>query len=111
MVILKKIKGSTLIETLVASVLIVVIFMMASMILNNIFLNAVRNDSKAIESHITELEYLYKNEKLILPIYDTFQSWDVSVEKVKTSQGDFISFEAIKQNTNLNYSRQIHASQ
>ena len=40
MVVLKKIKASTLMETLVATVLIIVVFMAASMILNNMFLNA-----------------------------------------------------------------------
>ena len=62
MVILKKIKASTLMETLVASVLIVVVFMISSMILNNLFSNTIKSNTRAIEAHINELQYLYINE-------------------------------------------------
>ncbi len=41
---LKKIKGSTLLESLIASVLIVIIFMVSSLILNNIINSKIKRE-------------------------------------------------------------------
>ncbi|WP_299548464.1 hypothetical protein [Seonamhaeicola sp.] len=97
-------------ETLVASVLIVIVFMMAGMILNNIFSNTIKNDTGDIETYIAELEYLYKNEKLLLPFHDAFESWDITVKAVKNFNEDLLSFEAVNQRTNKTYSREIYVN-
>ncbi|GAA3647246.1 hypothetical protein [Flavivirga jejuensis] len=106
MVVLKKIKGSTLMETLVATVLIVVIFMISSMILNNLFSNTIKKNTRAIEAHINELQYLCKNEKLIIPYYDDFNSWDIAITTQKDGNKTIILFEAINTETNQSYSKQ-----
>ena len=65
MVVLKskyKIKGSTLMETLVATVVIVIIFMMASLILNNLFSNTIKNNTQSIDSYLNELQYKKQND-------------------------------------------------
>ncbi|TXG34841.1 hypothetical protein [Seonamhaeicola maritimus] len=111
MVVLKKIKASTLMETLVASVLIVIVFMMASMVLNNMFSNTVKNDISDIETYINELEYLYKNEKLVLPYYGAFESWHITIQAFTGNDEDLIIFEAVKGHTNQTYSRQFHVDQ
>ena len=46
MAVLKKIKASTLMETLIATVLVVVTFLLASMILNNLVSNAIQSDTQ-----------------------------------------------------------------
>ena len=61
-----RIKGSTLMETLVATVLIVLIFILASMILNNLFSNTIKNNNQAIDNHLNELKYLQQHEQLLL---------------------------------------------
>ncbi len=94
-------------ETLVASVLIVIVFMLASMILNNLFSNAVTKDTSQIEAHITELEYLYKNEKLLLPYSDDFQSWEISIKTIQDFNKEIVVFDAVKQTSQQNYSKQI----
>ena len=85
-------------ETLVATVLIVLIFMLASMILNNLFSNTIKNNTQAIDNHLNELQYLHQNEQLQLPYTEVFQNWNISIEKVscvievrKLIQGVFIS--------------------
>lgn len=100
MVILKKIKASTLMETLVATVLIIVVFMIASMILNNLFSNSIKSNTRAIENHLNELEYLFINEKLELPYYDDFKSWEVTIESHKSKNHSSIIIEAINTETN-----------
>lgn len=99
MVVLKKIKASTLMETLIATVLIVVVFMISSMILNNLFSNSIKNNTRNIEAYLNELEYLYKNEKLLLPYHDEFKTWNVSVTTYKENTSEIVVFEATKPNT------------
>ena len=94
MVVLKKIKGSTLMETLVSSVLIIIVFMIASMILNNLFSSAIKNNTQAVETKINELHYLFLKGAITLPYSDNFEKWSISVQKI-TNQGEkLIEFEA-----------------
>lgn len=106
MVVLKKIKASTLMETLVATVLIVIIFMLASIILNNIFSNTIKNNTRAIEAYLNELEYLKQNDKLQLPFKNTVEYWDVSVENYTENNQTMIEFEAQNRDTKKTISRQ-----
>ena len=94
MVVLKKIKASTLMETLVATVLIVIIFMLSSMVLNNIFSNTVKNSHNAIDAHLNELQYLQRNEKLELPYDEDFEKWQISILRFTENNKGKIEFEA-----------------
>ncbi|AUP79699.1 hypothetical protein [Flavivirga eckloniae] len=101
MVVLKKIKASTLMETLVATVLIVIVFMISSMILNNIFSNSIKSNTREIDAYLNELEYLYKNEKLKLPYYDDLGDWKISIITLNTSSSyKSVEFEALHIITN-----------
>ncbi|MBC9794701.1 hypothetical protein [Sinomicrobium weinanense] len=75
----KRVKASTLMETLVATVLIVVIFMVTSLILNNLFAGTVKGNTREIETRLDELEYRVKNNLLKLPHSETFGTWNISV--------------------------------
>lgn len=80
MVVLKKIKAATLVETLVASVIIVIVFLIASMSLNNVFKGMVTSDGSALENRIEELRYFVANDALKLPFYEEMDRWDISIE-------------------------------
>ena len=84
--VLRKIKGSTLIETLIATVLIMVIFVVASMILNNLFSSSIKNNTRAITAKLNEIEYLCANDKIQLPFYDDYEHWEISVERIFDSK-------------------------
>lgn len=94
-----RLKGSTLMETLVATVLIVLIFVMASMILNNLFSNTIRNSTQAIDNHLNELQYLHQYEQLRLPYSETYQNWEISVDRYKENNQFYIEFEALNPKT------------
>jgi len=83
MVILKKIKASSIIEVLTASVLIVVVFMVASLILNTIFKNTVINTDQNINHRIKELHYLYLHEKIVLPYDEEINGYSILMEMNK----------------------------
>ena len=79
MAVLRKVKASTLMETLVATVLLIVIFTVASLTLNSFFGNTVTSDTRAVNSHLNELEYRYQNRRLQLPYAEIYQDWNISI--------------------------------
>ena len=100
MAILKKIKASTLMETLVAFVLIVLVFMISSMVLNNVFYNSVKNDTRAIDTYLSELHYKYINGGVKLPYYDDYDPWQISITVYNNSNKE-IEFKASNNETGV----------
>ncbi|WP_420571658.1 hypothetical protein [Kordia sp.] len=84
MVVLKKIKAATLMETLVATVLIVLVFMISTFLLNSLFNNTVRNNTDAVENHMSELMYLSRHGKISIPYEDELDDWYISIEREHT---------------------------
>ncbi len=84
--VLKKIKAATLIEILTASVLILIVFMIASLSFNNIFKHQIQRDHSAIENRIKELEYYSIHGTIKLPYSEDFDGWEIfiNVEEEKT---------------------------
>ncbi len=80
MVILKKVRSATLVETMVASVIIVIVFLIASLSLNNIFRGTINSDDSALQNRINELTYFVNNEKIKAPFYEDTALWDIGIE-------------------------------
>ena len=59
MVVLKKIKASTLVETITAAVIIVIVFSIALLTLNNVFAHKIKSDTSRIDNYLNELVYTY----------------------------------------------------
>lgn len=79
MVVLKKIKASSLIETITASVIIVIVFSMALLILHSVFTHKINNDTSVLFNHIHQLEYRLKNKQIKLPYQETFDHWEIEI--------------------------------
>lgn len=99
MVILKKLtynlKSFTIIETLVATVLIVLTFMLASMILNNLFSSSLKNNIQPISNYLNELQYLELHNQLELPYLDVFKNWNIHVNRYQHKNLFLVKFEAV----------------
>ena len=80
-------------------------------ILNNLFYNSIKNNTRGIETHLNELEYLYKNEKLNIPFYDDYSTWKITIESYREYDKSYILFQAINEETKQNYLKQIIANQ
>lgn len=106
MVVLKKIKGSTLMETLVATVLIVVVFMLASMILNNLFSSSIKGDTRDVEAVLNELEYRYINNKVQVPYKADFNKWHISIDSYGDGSKTVVEFRAIQAGTTKTITKQ-----
>lgn len=94
-------------ETLVATVLIIIVFVMAGMILNTIFSSTVKNNTHAIDTELVELEYLYHNDKLVVPFYKEIDQWHITIDRFNEEDQNKIEFEAINQVTNKTISKTI----
>ncbi|MEM1003022.1 MAG: hypothetical protein AAGH46_10280, partial [Bacteroidota bacterium] len=62
-------------ETLIATILIMVIFMLSSLILNNLFSNAIKNDTRGITAKLNQLEYECLNDEILAPYEDEYDKW------------------------------------
>jgi len=89
-----RVKGSTLMETLVATVLIVVIFMISSMIMNNLLVNNIKQNTELAEERLNALEYQVLNRGIKLPYYEDFESWEISIFEEKRGQNSIVTLEA-----------------
>ncbi|QLE02052.1 hypothetical protein HX109_10980 [Galbibacter sp. BG1] len=90
MALLKKIKGSTLMETMIATVLIVVVFMISSLVLNNILFNQIHNNTMEIDNHIRVLEYKILNKQLSEPYSEDFNNWQIEIKKKREYQDSIL---------------------
>ena len=83
MAILKRIKAASLVETLTASVLIIVVFMIASLSFNNVFLNSIKSDEQMLENRVRELKYFAGKGKLVFPFNEEQEYWNISGQKLE----------------------------
>lgn len=100
MVVLKKIKASTLMETLVATILIIIIFTMASLLLNSLFSNSIQGNNHKLLTHLEKLEYQYKNGIIEIPYFEELDNWNVEVVKENSGISTYLVVEAINKKTN-----------
>lgn len=110
MVVLKKVKASTLMETLVATVLIVAVFMIASLILNNLFSNSIKNSTQAIDNRLNELEYYVIHNSIQLPYKEDFESWTIYIDTYKENNKPIIELEAKQIDTKKEIVKTIHGN-
>lgn len=82
MALLKKLNGASLVETLTASVIIVVVFMIASFSFNNVFLSSVRSDDNLLQNRLEEIKYLFQYEKISFPFFEEGDYWIISGEEI-----------------------------
>lgn len=99
MALLKKIKASSLMETLVATVLIVIIFMISSMVLNNIVASNIRQNTERIEERMNRLVYEYSKQAYQLPHQVIYEPWEISIFSDKNENSSVVVFEALNRDT------------
>lgn len=83
MVILRKVKSATLIETLIATVLIVIVFLLSAMIINSIFFNTFHQKKDVVVNRLDALEYNCINNSIELPYQEEYENWTIQIDKKK----------------------------
>lgn len=77
----RKITASTLMETLVATIIILVVFVAASLVLNNTFKTIVANDRFNLDNRIRFIEYKYQHNEIALPYLEDFERFEIYISK------------------------------
>lgn len=101
-----KLKASTLIESLVASVIIIVVFTIASLTLSNVFNSTIKNNTDRVQNRMNTLEYLFLNAKIALPYREDFEDWEIQLVKLKQNNSLYFVLEA-KKGTKKSISRKL----
>jgi len=81
MVVLRKISAASLVETLVASIIIMTVFTLSSLFLNQVFRSTINADQSALENRLYKLEYHCKHQMISLPHRESFKDWEILIEK------------------------------
>jgi len=81
-------------ETMVATVLIVIIFMVASLTMNNLFNNVIKYSTTDVETYINKLEYQYQHQRIELPHEEIYNQWELSISKEIQGELPYIVIEA-----------------
>lgn len=106
-----KLNGSTLIETLVASVIIIVVFTITSLTLNNVFRSTIKSDTQAINMHLNKLMYLYQRDKIDIKYREDFDDWHIAFSQQTEKNISIVVVEAVQVRTKKTISKKlIHAS-
>ena len=90
-----KIKGSTLMETVIATVIILAVFVVASLILNNTYKGVAQSDTFSIDNRLEELFYLTKYKQLSLPYEETYRNYEIYLHTEVIDEINYIQGEAI----------------
>lgn len=106
MVILTKVKSETLVEVIVASILVVIIFMIASLVLNNLLLNTFSKNTHPVENRLNELEYELQNGLIKLPYQENYKGWDIMITSEKRDSQKELLIVATNEKNNKELSRQ-----
>jgi len=106
-----KIKASSITETIVATTIIIIVFVIVTFSLSNVLQNRVENDTSLIESKINELVYQNRFEKIKTPTSFNEGKWTVNVFREKENDVNFIIFEALKIKSKKRISKKIIANE
>lgn len=93
-----------MVEVLVASAIILIVFVIGSLSLNNVFVSGIKGNDSLMKSRINELLYLTQHRKITLPYYEETETYDISIEK----KGENIVIESLHKPTNKKTSQVIY---
>lgn len=91
----KKVKASSLLEVLVATLIIMATLTISIVILNNLMSNAVKNSTKFVDTELQKLHYQYRQNLITFPYTSEENDWLISIEKEKNVKVPAVLFEAI----------------
>ena len=94
-VLFNKIKASSLTEVIVATTILLVVFAITLVTLNNNMTSSVQKDTGAMETKIEKLIYEYKNNQLTVPISYVEDNFIITIQKVTENKNQFVEFSIV----------------
>lgn len=94
-------------ETMVATVLIVVLFMVASLAINSLMAAQIKSDQSEIVEHLNHLEYRLQNNTISFPYYEEWKQWEIEATRQALGEGTVVIINAIHVDTQQEVSSTI----
>ena len=99
-ILFRKVKGSSLVETIVATVVIMIVFGIAVATIGNILERNVKSSTSIIDKELNKLVYLYQNKKIQVPEIRELDKWTIELKKEQEGNLSYVVFNA-KHKVNL----------
>lgn len=90
-----KVKASSITETIAATSIIIIVFTIAILSINNTLKNRVENDTSNIEREIQEIAYKNRYKKVEIPNLLDMDKWSIQISKKNKKNVNVLMFEAI----------------
>lgn len=97
MVVLKtpyKVKGSSLVETITATVIIMIVFVIAIGAISNVLKRTANSNTQLINQELNKLEYLHRHNKIEVPDVITLKSWIINIDREQEGDVSYVVFRA-----------------
>lgn len=89
---LRKTGASSLTEVLVATTVLLVVFAIAIITLNNLMRSSVQKSTQVMDAKIEKLIYQYKNKQLKIPERYKEDNFLISIQQIKENQLAIVEF-------------------
>lgn len=81
MFVLKKVKGGSMVEVIVAAVIVLLVFGIASATLNNIYYSSFKLNKSQLNYQLEKHFYLMKNNAVKIPSIQVFDSFELQLSQ------------------------------
>jgi len=95
-----RLKGSSLVETLMATIIIMIVFAIAMLSIGNVLENSVKNSTSDIDTELNKLTYLYENGLIKVPDAQDYKAWKIEIQKVKEGEINYVVFKGTHKQNN-----------
>jgi hypothetical protein len=103
----KKLKASSLTEVIVATSVLLLVFGIALLTLNNIMTSTLRSNTNSLDTELEKVIYQYRNQQINIPFFSKDEKHQIEGQKITKNSIDFIEFSAKDMETNKIRSKKI----
>lgn len=105
----KKATASSLTEVIVATSILLIVFAIALLTLNNMMVSTLQKDTQSLDTEIEKLIYMYRNDHLKVPLSNKENMRIINVQKLNQKDIEFIEFSIEDTRKNKTRSKKIIA--
>ena len=87
-------------EVIVATTILLTVFAIAIITLNNLLLSSVQKETQSMETQLEKLRYQYTNQQLKIPISYREDEFIIAVQKMNQNNQQFVVFSITNSKTN-----------
>ena len=103
----KKEEASSLTEVIVATSILLLVFGIALLTLNNIMTSTLRSNTNSLDTELEKIIYQYRNQQINIPFFSRDEKYQIDGQKITENNIQFIEFTAKDMETNKVRSKKI----